>query len=368
MARLHAAASAAALALLLASPSFAQTYRDAAGSIVPGVVPIGGDGSGPLFTSANPGKISGSFSATLSGFQPTPAYSAQSVTTTSTAYALPAGAVVIAYNTGANAVTIKLGASGVSVVAGQADVVPAGGWMAFSVGTATAYAVIGNGGPSSVVISGGSGLPTGAGGGGGSSAVPTGAAGSPSASVLTVQGVASMTPLYANETQWGGAALGAATAMGTAPSGNVLGTNADLFVGGAAASSSNPLPVAFGAADACMAQPHAFTPISVTSAASTQIVANAGSKKIYVCHILLVAGTADNVAIVEGAGTACATSTVGVIGGSTAATGVNAGANGGFVAGSGQMAVAATATAGDNLCLITSGTGPLSGVIVTAQQ
>ncbi len=243
MARFSAVAGVAALALSFAWPSFAQTYRDAGGSVTPGVVPVGGDGSGPLFTSANPGRISGSLSANLSGFQPTPSYSYQSVTTSSAAYALPTGTAVVVYNTGSNPITLKLGSSGVSVVAGQGDIVPAGGWMAFAVGTATAYAAVGNGGSSSVVVSGGSGLAAGAGGGGGSGSVPTGSAGSPNASVLTVQGVAAMTPLNANPTQWGGAPRGAATTWGTAPSGNVPGVNAELFVGGAAVSSGSPVPV-----------------------------------------------------------------------------------------------------------------------------
>lgn len=175
MARQYAAASAAALSLMLADPTLAQTYRDAAGSVVPGVVPVGGDGSGTLFTSSNPGKVSGSFSATFSGFQPTPAYSYQSVTTSSAAYPLPAGAVVIFYNTGASPITIKLGASGVSVVAGQADVIQPNAWMAFTVGSGTHYAAVGNGGPSTVVASGGAGMPTGSGGGSSGGTVALGA-------------------------------------------------------------------------------------------------------------------------------------------------------------------------------------------------
>jgi len=154
---------------MLADASFAQTYRDAGGSVVPGVVVVGGSGSGPLFTSSNPGQIAGSFSATLSGFQPTPSYSYQSVTTASTAYALPTGAVVIFYNTGANPINVKLGASGVSVAPGQADVIQPNAWMAFTVGSSAYYAVVSNGGPSTVVASGGIGLPTGGGGGGGGS-------------------------------------------------------------------------------------------------------------------------------------------------------------------------------------------------------
>jgi len=171
---------AGATALALTLPALSQTYRDASGTIVSGVVPIE-PGVGPLFTNSNPGVISGSFSATLSGFQPTPSYSYQSVTTSSAAYTLPSGTVDIFYNTGSNPITVKLGNSSVSVASGQADVIQPSSWMAFTAGAATYYAVIGNGGSSTVVVSGGSGLPTGAGGGGGggggSSAITTWAGG-----------------------------------------------------------------------------------------------------------------------------------------------------------------------------------------------
>jgi hypothetical protein len=384
MARPYAAASATALTLLLAGTSIAQTYRDTSGSVVPGVVPLGGDGSGPLFTSSNPAKVSGTFSATLGGFQPTPAYSYQAVTTSSATYALPSGTTVVVYNTGSNPITFRLGGSSVSVTPGQADVVAAGGWMAFTVGSATYYAVVGNGSASTVVVSGGSGLPTGSGAGGGGGAGGTVAQGSPAlaasawpvsetiagsivssgnplpisfgsgvtlpsfsspptvnigaAPTVSVTGafwqstqpvslaslpalsagpntIGSVTqsgawstgrtwtlgsgadsvalggalPAFASTptfnlgvlngaaldtsvqavksalgsplqaggsigntsfgalvTQWGGATLGAATGFGTAPSGNVQGVNADLFVGGAPAATGNPVPVSFG--------------------------------------------------------------------------------------------------------------------------
>ena len=167
--------SAVALTLTLSHASLAQTYRDSSGSVVQPTVPVGGDRSGPLFTPSNPGHVTGTFSASFSGFQPTPSYSYQSITTTSATYALPTGTAVIFYNTGSTAITVKLGSSSVSVGANQADVIQPDSWMAFTVGTATYYAVVGNGGTSSVVASGGAGLPTGAGGGGsGSGAITQG--------------------------------------------------------------------------------------------------------------------------------------------------------------------------------------------------
>lgn len=155
MARSYAAASAAALSLFLVQTAFGQTYHDVGGTAAPGVVPVGGDGSGPLFTAGNPGKVSGVFSASLSGFAPTPSYSYQSVTTVSAAYALPIGTGAVFYNTGSIPITVKLGSSSVSVAAGQADVIQPNSWMGFSVGSSTSYAVVGNGGSSTVVVSGG---------------------------------------------------------------------------------------------------------------------------------------------------------------------------------------------------------------------
>ncbi len=207
MVRPYTAAAAAALSLIVADVALAQTYHDAGGSVLPGVVPVGGDGSGPLFTAENPGRVAGALSASLGGFQPTPSYSYQSVTTASGTFALPTGSVIVVYNTGANPITIKLGPTSVAVAAGQADVVQSNSWMAFTVGSATNYAVVGNGGPSTVVVSGGSGLPTGASGGGGGSG-GTVAQGSPSSA-------ANAWPVFES-------------------------------VAGSAVSSSNPLPVTFG--------------------------------------------------------------------------------------------------------------------------
>src|SRR5579871_6566703 len=157
---------AALLATGVAASAQAQTYQDSGGTVVPGVVPIQ-PGVGPLFTSANPGKISGSFSDSLSGFQPTPSYTSLSVGASSTRVALPTGTVVVVYNTGSNAAYVQLGSSSVVATSGN-DVIPAGGWMAFTVGSATYLASIETAGATTLNLSGGSGLPTGAGGGGGS--------------------------------------------------------------------------------------------------------------------------------------------------------------------------------------------------------
>ncbi len=133
-------------------------------------------------------------------------------------------------------------------------------------------------------------------------------------------------------------------------------------------SASTPTYTAPASADPCSLNAHTVTPISITSATTTNIVAGTASKKTWICSISLSTGIADNVGIVEGTGATCGTGTAGVIGGTTAANGINLAANGTFSLGNSTGTIAATAVAADNLCLITSSVGPLSGAIVTVQQ
>ena len=116
--------------------------------------------------------------------------------------------------------------------------------------------------------------------------------------------------------------------------------------------------------DPCQGGTKTYTPISLT--ASGQVLAGTSSKKTYVCHLEIVTATAQNIALVEGTGTVCATSIAGMAGGTTAATGWNFAANGGINLGNGASSVAAEATNADNICLLLSSTGQTSGVLVTA--
>ena len=115
--------------------------------------------------------------------------------------------------------------------------------------------------------------------------------------------------------------------------------------------------------DPCKAQAKLYASISQT--ANTQLVAGTASRKIYVCSIHVVAAAAANVAVVEGTGSVCGTSTTGVtgFGGATAATGWNFAANGGIALGNGDSSLGAEGTSGDNLCIYNSGSGQVSGGI-----
>ncbi len=112
-------------------------------------------------------------------------------------------------------------------------------------------------------------------------------------------------------------------------------------------------------ADPC--QQFARTHFNINQAAGAQLITGVASKQTYICDLDLITATAQNVALVEGTGTVCATGTAGMDGGATAATGWNLAANGGLVKGTGQAWVFRTAAAADNVCLLQSGTGQTSG-------
>ena len=115
--------------------------------------------------------------------------------------------------------------------------------------------------------------------------------------------------------------------------------------------------------DPCKGQAKLFASINQTG--NTEIVAGTASEKIYVCSIHVVAAVATDVAVVEGTGTVCGTSTAGVngFGGATAATGWNFAANGGIALGNGDSSLGAEVASGDNLCIFNSGSGQVSGGI-----
>jgi len=105
-----------------------------------------------------------------------------------------------------------------------------------------------------------------------------------------------------------------------------------------------------------------FKPVS--SASSLQVVtAGNGNMFIYICTVSFGSIGGSTFSVVEGTGTTCATNIAAVMGGTTAATGYGLPANGYMNNGSGTGAIAKTAVAGDNVCIIMAGTGPLAGVV-----
>lgn len=112
----------------------------------------------------------------------------------------------------------------------------------------------------------------------------------------------------------------------------------------------------------------AKTSVNINLTASAQLITGTASKKTYICHLNLVSAGADNIAIVEGTGSTCATGIAGMAGGTTAATGWNFAANGGISLGNGDASVLqASNAAADNVCLLVSGVTQVSGSIQYVQ-
>jgi hypothetical protein len=105
-----------------------------------------------------------------------------------------------------------------------------------------------------------------------------------------------------------------------------------------------------------------FKPIS--SAASLQIItAGNANMFIYICAEQFGSIGGSTFSIVEGTGATCVTNTAAMVGGTTGATGIGLAANGVITTGSGTGAITRTAVAGDNVCIIMAGAGPLAGAV-----
>lgn len=156
------------------------------------------------------------------------------------------------------------------------------------------------------------------------------------------------------------------TTPGTTNGVVVNNTNAN---GQASAANSSPvvLPVAQVTVDPCTLGAKINLPISTNATALTQIIALSGSTKIYICSINLVAPAATAFNLIGGTGTACAASTLAIIGSTTAANGMSWAANGGFTLGNGAGTVAVTA-AGSELCTLQSTAVQVAGNLTYVQQ
>lgn len=120
---------------------------------------------GAAISGSNPLPVSGTFSASFSGFPTIQSTGTPiSVTTGGVTGTLPTGTVVVASNVGAtNGAYCKLGASATT----SDQLIPPNSWFAFTVGANTQLTCITSTSTTTVNMVGGSGLPTGSGGGGG---------------------------------------------------------------------------------------------------------------------------------------------------------------------------------------------------------
>jgi hypothetical protein len=228
-----------------------------------------------------------------------------------------------------------------------------------------------------------------------------GTAGTATGGVVTVQGVASMTPVLSTVSQataaslnatvvgtgtlatqvngftsWAGSTLGAIANYGTSP-GAVLVPGVNAFVtnantnGQATMANSSPVTLASNqaVADPCTFQAKTNLPINTNSTSSVQLIALSGSTSIYVCSLSLIAAGATTVAFTTGTGTACVTGNAAVIGSTTAsiANSMALAANGGLTLGSGVGTIAKGA-ASSELCIILGSSVFVAGNLTYVQQ
>jgi len=121
--------------------------------------------------------------------------------------------------------------------------------------------------------------------------------------------------------------------------------------------------------DPCKTVAKSFAVINQATSSTTEIVAT-GTNTYYICSINLVTATAQNVALISGTtgGTACNSNIGGMAGGTTAATGWNFAANGGLTMGNGDAAIFKTTAAARAICLVSSGSGQISGSITYVER
>ena len=110
-----------------------------------------------------------------------------------------------------------------------------------------------------------------------------------------------------------------------------------------------------------------FVVVNVSSATTTALITGVSGRHVYICSINLVTAAANNVALISGTGATCGTSTTGLNGGTTGASGWNLAANGGLAQGSGVGAIMSTLVSGgatgDSVCIVTTASTQLSGAI-----
>lgn len=121
-------------------------------------------------------------------------------------------------------------------------------------------------------------------------------------------------------------------------------------------------------ADPCANRMATKKAVSQAATGPTTLVALSAGKQIYICSVFLLSATQQNFNLVEGTGTNCGTAvSAGLLGGVDAATGPNMQAGGWFNFGDGSRTVTQT-TASGHLCIISSSTGQISGVIMYVQR
>lgn len=202
-----------------------------------------------------------------------------------------------------------------------------------------------------------------------------GTAGTAAAGVLSVQGIAAMTPLLVtpaansavNVAQVNGVTTSTGTgAVGTGTARVAIGTDS-ATVAGSATLPAGTNRVGYVSDDPCAQKVKSTAAFSTSSGGPVSIVALSGSTVVYVCSISAITDTAIKLSFIDGTGGSCASNQTAIWGSTTAASGMSLAANGGFTMGNGGGTVGTT-DAASAFCLLQSGTSLIAGNITYVQQ
>lgn len=108
---------------------------------------------------------------------------------------------------------------------------------------------------------------------------------------------------------------------------------------------------------------------AISQAANARLITGTAAQKTFICGIFVLAAGAENISLVGGTGTTCATGTYAIIGGTTAANGPNLLAGGQFNLWSYTVSLPPPSAAAnaDDICLFQSGTSRVAGVVTWVQ-
>lgn len=307
----------------------AQAQQSSGFLVAPCVTATGGSsGSGkipgcPPVTSTNPLPVSGTFSASLAGFTPTPSYAVLSASDAlNHSVATPTGTDEVITNKDTNIAYCNFGAASTTstfpVIAGQSIGVHFGG-------TASTIQCQSPSSTLNIAISGGSGLFAGAGGGGG------GGSGG-----VVQQGLGNAANPWTVSPCSGCVFPAQQNGNWTVFTANTNGTIGAIIQAGASA------------------------PINISTATTTQLVAAVAGQSIYVTSWDVIAAGTGNLTLEYGTGVSCGT-------GTTTLTGAyNLTAQSGIAKGNGLGPVLIVPS-GNALCALTSAAVQMSGSVAYSQ-
>jgi hypothetical protein len=120
--------------------------------------------------------------------------------------------------------------------------------------------------------------------------------------------------------------------------------------------------------DPCSFQPKSGAAFGTTST-SAQVVAGVAGKKVFMCSLSLIAGSAANFSVIEGTGATCTTANeAAIIGATTTPNGMALAANGGLTLGNGGNTIGFTSTTSNGVCLLVSSSVQFAGNMTFVQQ